>query len=134
MAATNVPQTTIPLSMPNSSSPICEIRSVGPRTDMMGNPIPDDPGVGSAEGSLGFVTKAWLYIFGTFVVRAATGQGWAAPTGTGSRASINADFTTAVSASPTQAQVTALRNQVIALQKALAQLIIDETTSGTISS
>jgi hypothetical protein len=66
----------------------------------------------------------------TFIAPAATG--WVAPTGTGSRASINENFTTTVSNPPTQAEMTALRDQVIALQKALGQLIIDLSTIGAI--
>jgi hypothetical protein len=66
----------------------------------------------------------------TFIGPAATG--WVAPAGTGSRASINENFTTPVSNPPTQAEMTALRDQVIALQKALGQLIIDLSTVGAI--
>lgn len=51
--------------------------------------------------------------------------GFAAPTGSPSNASINANWTTTVSNPPTQAEVTAIRDQLIVVQKAVAQLIID---------
>ncbi len=61
-------------------------------------------------------------------------QGWANPTGgAGSRAAVNTTFTTTVSNPPTQAEMTALRDQVIALQQALGQLIIDLETVGAIA-
>ena len=67
----------------------------------------------------------------TFIAPAATG--WVTPTGgAGSRAAVNTTFTTTVSNPPTQAEMTALRNQVIALQHALGQLIIDLETVGAI--
>lgn len=50
---------------------------------------------------------------------------FAAPTGTPSTASIDANWTTTVSNPPTQAEVTAIRDQLIAVQKAVAQLIVD---------
>lgn len=62
-----------------------------------------------------------------------TVSGWTDPTGTGSRAAIDADWTTAVANPPTQAQVTAIRNQLIAVQKALAQLILDAESAQVIS-
>ena len=52
-------------------------------------------------------------------------SGFAAPTGAPSNNSINANWTTTVSNPPTQAEVTAIRDQLIAVQKAVAQLIID---------
>ncbi len=68
----------------------------------------------------------------TLIAPAATG--WANPTGgAGSRAAVNTTFTTTVSNPPTQAEMTALRNQVIALQQALGQLIIDLETVGAIA-
>lgn len=52
--------------------------------------------------------------------------GWVAPTGgAGSRAAVNTAFTTTVSAAYTQAEVQAIETQVVALSKALGQLIID---------
>ena len=66
----------------------------------------------------------------SFIAPAATG--WAAPTGTGSRSSINGSFTTPVGAGYSQAQVQAIETQVEALSKALAQLITDLTTVGVI--
>jgi hypothetical protein len=67
----------------------------------------------------------------TFTGPAATG--WIAPTGTGSRASINAAFTTPVGAGYSQAQVQAIETQVEALSKAVAQLIVDLSTVGAIA-
>lgn len=61
-------------------------------------------------------------------------SGWATPTGTGSRASINASFTQTVSNPPTQAEVTAISNQVAALSKAVGQLINDLKSAGVIHS
>lgn len=58
--------------------------------------------------------------------------GWAMPTGTGSKASFDANWTTTVSNPPTQAEVTAIRDQLIAVQKALAQFILDSKQSGLI--
>lgn len=66
----------------------------------------------------------------TFIAPAATG--WVAPTGTGSRASINGSFTTPVGVAYSQAQVQAIETQVEALSKALAQLITDLSTVGAI--
>lgn len=60
-------------------------------------------------------------------------NGWVAPTGAGSRASINANFTTPVDAGYNQAQVQAIETQVVALSKALAQLIEDMSTIGAIT-
>lgn len=65
-------------------------------------------------------------------VSVVTIPGWVPPIGTGSTASFDMDFTTTVSNPPTQAEVTALRDQVIKLQKALGQLILDSTTLGLI--
>lgn len=61
-----------------------------------------------------------------------TVTGWSAPTGTGSRATFDADWTKPISNPPTQAEVVSIRDQLISVQKALAQLIIDETTVKTI--
>lgn len=47
---------------------------------------------------------------------------WTIHTGTGSRASFDADWTQAISGVPTQAEVEAVRNQVIVLQKRLAAM------------
>lgn len=52
--------------------------------------------------------------------------GWATPTGgAGSRAAVNTAFTSTVSVGYTQAEVQAIETQVVALSKALGQLIID---------
>lgn len=124
--ASGVPTSSIPLSIPNSSAPIADVE--GDITlSVQGN---------VAQGSVALsavVTKAWWYIFGTFLVRTATGQGWQVPTGTGSRATFNASATFPVSNPPTQAEVVAIAAQVVVLQTRLAQLIEDQLTSGTIS-
>lgn len=61
-------------------------------------------------------------------------NGWGTPTGgAGSRAAISTTFTTPVSNPPTQAEMIAVRDQVIALQQALGQLIIDLETVGVIA-
>lgn len=54
----------------------------------------------------------------------ATG-GWVDPTGTGSRATFNMDLLLPVGAGYSQAEVTAIANQVIVLQKRLGQLELD---------
>ena len=56
--------------------------------------------------------------------------GWADPTGAGSRATFDMNFTTTVSNPPTQAQVTAIRDQLIVVQKRLGQSILDDKTVG----
>lgn len=58
----------------------------------------------------------------------ATIAGWGDPTGTGSRAAFDMDWTTTVSVTPTQGQVEDIRDQLIAVQKALGQLVVDQTT------
>lgn len=58
--------------------------------------------------------------------------GWSMPTGTGSKSSFDANWTTTVSNPPTQAEVAAIRDQLIAVQKALAQFILDSRQSGLI--
>lgn len=62
-----------------------------------------------------------------------TVTGWANPTGVGSRASIDANWTTTVSATYSQSEVTAMRDQIVALQKALAQVILDNKTAKVLS-
>lgn len=57
---------------------------------------------------------------------------WTDPTGTGSRATFNMDFTTAVSNPPTQAEVTAIRDQLVIVQKRLGQLVIDLQAAGVL--
>jgi hypothetical protein len=59
--------------------------------------------------------------------------GWTAPTGTVSRDTFDANWTTTVSNPPTQAEVIAVRNQLIAVQKRLAALEIDSLSIGTIA-
>jgi hypothetical protein len=82
----------------------------------------------------GTVTQPWLMFFQYLYSRFAQPvTGWVAPTGTVSRDTFDADWTTTVSNPPTQAQVTAIRDQVIVLQKRLAALEQDSLSIGTIS-
>ncbi len=62
-----------------------------------------------------------------------TVPGWTDPTGAGSRAAFDANWTTTVSNPPTQAEMTSVRDQVIAVQKALAQVIVDLQSASVIS-
>lgn len=55
------------------------------------------------------------------------------PTGTGSTAAFDMNWTTVVSNPPTQGEMTSMRDQVIALQKSLGQLILDLQSAGVIS-
>lgn len=59
--------------------------------------------------------------------------GWADPTGTGARTTFNMDLALPAGAAYSQAEVTAIANQVIVLQKRLGQLILDEITAQTIT-
>lgn len=61
-----------------------------------------------------------------------TVAGWSAPTGAGSRASINANFTLAAGAGYVQANFQSVINQLIAVQKALAQLLVDAESAKVI--
>jgi hypothetical protein len=82
----------------------------------------------------GIVTQPWLMFFQYLLTR--FGQpigGWVPPTGTVSRATFDADWTVAISDPPTQAEVEAVRDQVIVLQKRLAALEQDSLSIGTIS-
>lgn len=58
--------------------------------------------------------------------------GWVDPTGTGSRATFNMDWTQSVSSPPTQAEVQAIVTQVSVLSKRLGQLELDLKTVGAI--
>lgn len=62
-----------------------------------------------------------------------TVAGWINPTGTGSRAAINADFTQTAAATYSQSDYQAVIDQLIAVQKALAQLILDAKSAKVIS-
>lgn len=59
--------------------------------------------------------------------------GWVDPTGTGSRATFDMDLALPVGGAYSQAEVTAIANQVIALQKRLGRLVLDEITAKTIA-
>lgn len=59
--------------------------------------------------------------------------GWTNPTGTGSRAAINANFTQTAATVYTQADYQLVINQLIAVQKALAQLLLDAESAKVIS-
>lgn len=59
--------------------------------------------------------------------------GWTNPTGTGSRASFDANASITASGTYNQTQVQALNDQLVAVQKALAQLILDAESAKVIS-
>lgn len=61
-----------------------------------------------------------------------TVPGWSTPTGAGSRASINANFTLTAGAAYVQADFQSVINQLIAVQKALAQLLVDAESAKVI--
>lgn len=61
-----------------------------------------------------------------------TVSGWTNPTGAGSRAAINANFTQTAAAAYNQADYQAVITQLIAVQKALAQLILDAESAKVI--
>lgn len=63
-----------------------------------------------------------------------TVAGWSNPTGTGSRASIDANASVTASGVYSQVQVQAINDQLVAVQKALAQLILDAKSAKVISS
>ena len=62
-----------------------------------------------------------------------TVAGWTDPTGTGSRAAINADFTETAGGLYSQTVLQNTIDQLIAVQKALAQLILDAESAKVIS-
>lgn len=62
-----------------------------------------------------------------------TVAGWTNPTGAGSRATFDANWTTVVSNPPTQSEVGNVRDQLVIVQKRLAQLILDAETAKVIS-
>lgn len=106
---------TLPSSFPNRNTPI-------------------------AEQSANFnVTYNWGQWFATVWNRIGGNSGpisgWATPpaSGTGSNATFDMNWTTTVSNPPTQAQVTAVRDQLIVVQKRLGQLLADLQTYGTIT-
>lgn len=69
----------------------------------------------------------------TALATAAPVAGWVDPTGAGSRATFDMNLALPAGAAYSQAEVTAIANQVIVLQKRLGQLVLDEKTVGTIS-
>lgn len=86
------------------------------------NNLDDVADVAASRGNLGLGS----------VALGDTIAGWANPTGTGSRAAINADFTQTAAATYTQADFQAVINQLIAVQKALAQLLLDAKSAKVI--
>jgi hypothetical protein len=60
-------------------------------------------------------------------------SGWVDPTGTGSRASIDANYSVTASAAYSQVQIQAINDQLVAVQKALAQLLLDAKSAKVIS-
>lgn len=61
-----------------------------------------------------------------------TVTGWSTPTGGGSRATFNANFAQTAAGSYSQSDTQLIINQLIAVQKALAQLIIDAESAKVI--
>jgi hypothetical protein len=61
-----------------------------------------------------------------------TVPGWSNPTGTGSRASIDANFNVVASGAYSQVQLQAINDQLVAVQKALAQLLLDAKSAKVI--
>ena len=62
-----------------------------------------------------------------------TVAGWTDPTGAGSRGAIDMNWSTAVGAVYSQAEVTSIRDQLVAVQKALGQLLIDAQVAHVIA-
>lgn len=62
-----------------------------------------------------------------------TVPGWSNPVGTGSRAAINADFTQTAGAIYSQTDYQAVIDQLLSVQKALAQLLRDAESAKVIS-
>jgi hypothetical protein len=62
-----------------------------------------------------------------------TVPGWINPTGAGSHVAINANFTQTAAATYSQTDYQAVIDQLIAVQKALAQLILDAKSARVIS-
>lgn len=59
--------------------------------------------------------------------------GWVDPTGTGARTTFDMDLALPVGAVYSQAEVTALANQLVILQKRLGRLVLDEIAAKTIT-
>lgn len=85
--------------------------------------LSDVANAGASRGNLGLGSIA----LGNTV------PGWANPTGTGSRAAINADFTQTAGAAYSQSDYQAVITQLVAVQKALAQLLLDAESAKVIS-
>jgi len=99
----------------------------------MVNPsFPSGNSIISRDGRATEQFRAFLQQLASGVLKAVQ-TGWAAPVGSGSRASINANYSTAIGNPPTQAQVQAMEAQLEALSKAVAQLIKDLESAGAIS-
>lgn len=62
-----------------------------------------------------------------------TVAGWTNPTGTGSRAAINADFAQTAAVVYSQSDLQLVIDQLVAVQKALAQLLLDAESAKVIS-
>lgn len=59
--------------------------------------------------------------------------GWANPTGAGSRAAVNANFAQTAAATYSQTDYQAVIDQLVVVQKALAQLLLDAESAKVIS-
>jgi hypothetical protein len=93
----------LPTQTPNTSSPIATFGGddVMGLYDSLGKPI-----TGSLQVMMAYVTPAWRYLFGTFIVRSA---------------SVSASYSDTAQAAYNQTQLQNLIDQVAALSKAVGK-------------
>jgi hypothetical protein len=94
---------TLPNQTPNTSAPIASFgeEDVMGLYDSAGKPI-----TGKLQAMMAYVTPAWRYLFGTFVVRSS---------------SVSSTYSDTASVTYSQTQIQALINQVAALSKVVGQ-------------